>query len=123
GHLDGVERFGQRSNLVELDQDRVGYTAVDTFFQNTRVGDEQIVADELDLAADLLGEVGPAIPVAFIHTVFDGEDRIFGGESRQVIGKLRRTEYLALAGQIVFAVLVELARRAIECEGDVLADL
>src|SRR5690606_37573025 len=37
GHLDGVERFGQRSNLVELDQDRVGDTAVDTFFQNTRV--------------------------------------------------------------------------------------
>ena len=49
-HLDGVERLGQRADLVDLDQDRVGEPAPDALGQPLGVGDEDIVADQLDLA-------------------------------------------------------------------------
>jgi len=38
------------------------------------VGNEDVVAHQLDLLADALGEEFPARPVLFRHAVFDGED-------------------------------------------------
>ena len=38
---------------------------LDPFFEDIRIGDEQVVADQLDLAAQPLGQVLPAIPVFF----------------------------------------------------------
>ncbi len=50
---------------------------VDALLQPRRVGDEQVVADELDLRAEPLGEQLPAFPVVFAAAVFDGADRVF----------------------------------------------
>ena len=50
GHLDRGEGLGQRADLVDLDQDRVGDALVDAFLQDLGVGDEQVVADQLHLA-------------------------------------------------------------------------
>ena len=44
---DRVERLGERPDLVELDQDRVRDAALDPLAQDRRVGDEDVVADEL----------------------------------------------------------------------------
>ena len=41
-----------------------------------RVGDEQVVADELDRVAEPLGEVLPAVPVVLGQAVLDRHDRI-----------------------------------------------
>ena len=52
GEVDRGQRLGQRADLVDLDQDRVGRAGVDPALQALDVGHEQVVADELDLVAD-----------------------------------------------------------------------
>src|SRR5580693_5530761 len=47
GHLDRAERFGQRTDLVDLDQDGVGAAVSDTVGKPRHIGDEQVVADQL----------------------------------------------------------------------------
>ena len=45
-----------------------------TLGQTLGVGDEQVVAHQLDLAAQLAGHLLPAFPVLFIQTVLDGDE-------------------------------------------------
>ena len=46
-------------------------------WQDLRVGNEQVVAHELDLLAEVLGQLLPAVPIAFAQAVFDGDDGVF----------------------------------------------
>ena len=48
GHLDSVEGLGQGADLVDLDEDCVGGAQLDALLEALDVGDEQVVADELD---------------------------------------------------------------------------
>ena len=48
GELDGVEGLGDGADLVDLDEDGVGDAFVDAALQALGVGDEEVVADELD---------------------------------------------------------------------------
>ena len=52
GDAHAVERLGERADLVQLDEDRVGGPARDAAAQALDVGDEEIVADELDVVAE-----------------------------------------------------------------------
>src|SRR5579872_4905191 len=47
----GFERLAKRTNLVDLDQDGVADVLLDAVGQALWVGDEEIVADQLDLLA------------------------------------------------------------------------
>ena len=76
GEFDGVERLGERADLVDLHEDRVGHAAFDALAEEFDVGHEEIVADELGLRADRVGELLPAVPVVFRAAVFDGDDRV-----------------------------------------------
>ena len=49
--FDRVDGFGHAADLVELDQDGVGDAFVDAARETFRVGDEKIVADQLDLSS------------------------------------------------------------------------
>src|SRR3546814_20139620 len=64
-HIDRVERFTERADLVDLDEQRVGEAVLGPLFEPQRVGDEQIVTDELALVADEVGERLPARDVIF----------------------------------------------------------
>ena len=75
-HLDGFDGFGDGADLIQLDQDGIAHAFGDAALQPRRVGDEQIVADELDLLAERLRQVLPAVPVVFGQAVFDGDDGI-----------------------------------------------
>jgi hypothetical protein len=55
-------------------------TEVDALLQAHRVGHEQVVADELDLRADGIGEVLPGLPVVLGEGVLDRDDRVVGDE-------------------------------------------
>lgn len=79
-HLDCSQSFGQRTDLVEFDQDGVSDTFFDTFFQDLGVGYEQVVTNQLDFVAQNFGLVCETIPVRFVQTVFDGNDRILFGQ-------------------------------------------
>src|SRR3954463_4427555 len=122
-HLDGGERLGQRADLVDLDQDRVGPSGLDAFGEALDVGDKEIVADELALLADEVGQLLPAVHVVFRHAVLDGDDRIARDEISKVLGLLGDRAGLALALIYVLAVLEELGRGAVEANDDVGARL
>ena len=74
--LDGFEGLGDGADLVDLDQDGVGDLLLDALLQALGVGDEEVVADELDCVADVFGEELPAVPVVFGEAVFDGDDGV-----------------------------------------------
>ena len=59
-HLDGFDGFGHRADLIQLDQDRIADVFGDAALQARGVGDEEVVADELDLLAEDAGQVLPA---------------------------------------------------------------
>ena len=80
GELDRGEGLGQRADLVDLDQDRVRHAQLDALLEQPRVGDEEVVADELHPLAERLREALPAVPVGFGHPVLDAHDREAVGE-------------------------------------------
>ena len=70
-HLDCIERFRQRTDLVDLHQNGIGAAMFDAVGEPGDVGDEQIVANQLALAADQIGQFLPALHVIFGHAVLD----------------------------------------------------
>src|SRR5690625_4727170 len=107
GHLDGVEGFRQRADLIELNQYGVGDFFIDAFLQNFGVGNKQVVTHQLNFVAQFLGVIGPAVPVAFIKPVFDVNDGVLVRSDERRVGKLFGRKYLAFTSQIVFAIFVE----------------
>lgn len=73
-HFNCSQRFGQRTDLVEFDQDGVSDAFLDTFFQDLGVGYEQIVTNQLDFVAQNFSLVREASPIRFVQTVFDRYD-------------------------------------------------
>ena len=65
GHLDRGEGLGQGADLVDLDQDRVGDVLLDAFSQDLGVGDEQVVAHQLDALAQRVWSAWPSLPSRF----------------------------------------------------------
>ncbi len=74
--VDRVERLRERADLVDLYQHRVGRAGRDAACDALRVGDEEVVADDLDPRAEPVGERLPTVPVLFGEGVFDRDDRV-----------------------------------------------
>jgi hypothetical protein len=74
-------------------------------FKNLRVGHEDVVAHDLHRLAEAIGQDLPAIPVAFGHAVFDGDDRVLVDPGGQDVGPLLGGEGQAFAFEVVLAVL------------------
>ena len=95
--FDRVNGFGDAADLIELDENRVGNAFLDAAGEAFGVGDEEVVADELNFllgrfCADRIGERFPSGPIVFGHAVFDGDDGIFfnpvGPVSGHLLGRL-----------------------------------
>ena len=76
GHLDGGNGFTEGTDLIEFDQNSVGSIFADAASHTFDVGHEQIVAHQLDLAADGLIQQLPAVPVVLGQAVFEDHDGI-----------------------------------------------
>ncbi len=122
-HLDRAQRLRQRADLVDLDQDRIGTPVFDTVGQPRHVGDEQVVADQLTLAADEVGQFLPAVHVVFGHAVFNGDDRIARRKIGEIFRLLGTRARFVLAAINVIAVLEEFGGRAIQRQHHVAAGL
>ena len=85
------------------------------------IGDEQIVADQLDLAAEPLGQRLPAVEIVLGHAVLDRADRIVAGELGEIVGHLGGRERPPLPFHPIGAVPEIFGRGAIEREHDVVA--
>src|SRR5665647_570109 len=88
GHLNCFEGLGQCAYLIELDEDGVGYTEINTSFDALRVGNKEIIPDKLNFAAKGIRELFPTAPVLFAHTVFKGNNRIAIGKIHPEIDHL-----------------------------------
>src|SRR6218665_99681 len=122
GHFYRGKGFGQRADLVDLDQDRVGDALVYALLEEPGVGHEQVVAHQLHLVAQALAQLLPAVLVAFVHAVFDADDGVFVNPGGQHVDPLGGAELqAAFAVQHVQAVLAELAGCAVQPQCDLLA--
>ncbi len=123
---DGVEGLGQSADLIDFDEDRIGDAFDDAFLEDRRVGDEEVVADELDFIAKALGELLPAFPIAFGEAVFDGDDgRIFFDHPLEVTDHLLGG-LLAFFGfdEVIDAIaFIEFAGSDVHAEEDLFAEL
>ena len=121
--IDGGERLGQRADLVDLDQQRIGKAILDALPQPRRVGDEQIVADELVRLAERIGQRFPAGEIILGHAVFDAEDRVIAGQRDIIVGHRFRRQLQAFGRQHIMAIVEELGRRRVERDEHILAGL
>ena len=119
--VDGLKGFGERTDLVHLDQDRVGRGAVDALLQTLGVGDEQVVTHQLHLAAEAFGQQLPAIPVVFGQAVFDRNDREFLHQLLELAHHLGAGVAAAIEG--ITAVLEEFGAGHVQGQGDLFAGL
>ena len=82
GGLPGLIRFGEGAALVGLQQDCVGGAAEGGLADPGRLGDQEVVADDLDAVPDLVGEGGEADVVVLGQGVLDRDDGDSVGSSR-----------------------------------------
>src|SRR6185369_744264 len=76
GQLDTIQGLRQRADLVDLNQNRIRNSQIDSLLQKLRVGYKEIVSHELNFVSNLVGQEFPSGPIVFSHTVFDRDDRI-----------------------------------------------
>ena len=74
--VDGFQGLGDGADLVDLDEDGVGHAFFNAALQPLDVGDEDVVAYELDPAAEFIGQQPPSVPVVFGETVFKRNDGV-----------------------------------------------
>ena len=124
-HLDCLQCLGQAADLVHLDQDRVRGAQLDALPQAGGVRDEQVVAHQLDLPAQALGQPHPAVPVLLGEAVLDGDDGVAVDELLPVVDHLVGRQAPALALQLVQAglLVIELARGGVHRKREVAARL
>ncbi len=83
--------------------------------KNLGVGDEQVVANDLDALAEFFGKQLPTVPVVFGHAVFDGDDRVAIDQVSVKIDQFSRALFrLGFVFEQVLAVLKEFGGRYIE---------
>ena len=117
---DRRQRFGNAADLVGLDEDGIAAAELDALLQPPRVGDKQVVSDQLHLAAQLFGQQLPALPIFFIQAVFDGADGIISAQALPMRDQLRRSKTLARFRQQIFAApfRLPLAGRGVQRQHD-----
>ena len=95
---------------------------LDPAAQELDVGDEEVVADELDAAAEPVGERLPAVPVVLAEPVLDRDDRVALGRGRPRGRSCRAVSSVPpCALEAVRAVVMELARGEVERDRDPVA--
>ena len=67
-----------------------------------RIGHEDIVADQLHLLAEPVGQRLPAVPVAFGHAVFDADNRVARRPVSPQINQLGAAQRAAFAFEVIF---------------------
>ena len=72
GQLDGVDGFGDGTDLVDFEQEAVGRLGLDGLLDLGRVGDGQVVTDNLDLFANFRRDGTPIGPVVLVKRIQSG---------------------------------------------------
>ena len=115
--------LGEGTDLVRLDEDRVGDAVAYAPSKCRGIRYEQIVAHQLDAVTESRRQRAPAQPVVFVQGIFYGDDREVVQQSAQVIGESIRVQASAFSGQPIGPGLVELGGGAVERQENVASQL
>ena len=74
--FDGFQRFRDRTNLVQFNEDGIGAGFVNPHLEAGRVCDKEIIAHQLAFMSEGIGQLFPPVPIVLIQSVFDGDNRI-----------------------------------------------
>jgi hypothetical protein len=99
--IHGFNGLGQRTDLVDLHQQRIRRIFLDRFADAFGVGHKQIIADDLALVTDGFGPSTSTIPVILRETVFDGNDGIVLDPLRPEFNHLFAGEFFAFLAEVV----------------------
>jgi hypothetical protein len=106
GVLGGLDSLGDGTDLVDLEQESVARLLLDGLLDELRVGDSQVVADNLEVGG--LEEVRPGLPVVLSEGVLDADNGVLLGERLVELSQLLVGEPLALVALGVLEVKVVL---------------
>ena len=121
GHCDGLEGLRQRTDLVDLDQQSVSGLLLNALSQTLRVGNEEVIADNLDLVTKLSGQGSVALPVILLQRILDGDDGVVLNQVS--VDSCHLLSGMLAALEVVLAVLEELGRSHVESQSDIVAQL
>jgi len=100
--LGGFDRFGQRSDLIDLEQQCVAGLPLQPFLNPQSVGYQQIIPNNLDLRSDIVSQLRVGVPVVLVEWVLDCANGVAVCEIRIRLNQGIRVDLLAL---IVFKIL------------------
>ncbi len=121
--LHGFQRFGERANLIEFDQQGVAGLLANAAADALGVGHQQVVANQLHLVAQGLLQHGPAFPVVLGQAVFQRNDGILVNPVFPELDQFFAGEGFAFTAQVVLAIFVKFRGRRVDGNGNFLADL
>ena len=114
GHFNGIQGFGEGTDLVQFDQDGVGHAHFNALLQPFHVGDKQVIPNQLDFFAQGIGKLFPAVPVIFGQAVFNGNDGVFFAQGSVPFHHFGRSLHDPFPFQVVFAVFEQFAGSSID---------
>mmetsp|Transcript_124212 Transcript_124212/g.322656 ORF Transcript_124212/g.322656 Transcript_124212/m.322656 type:complete len:520 (+) Transcript_124212:44-1603(+) len=114
GHGGRIDGLGDGADLVHLQEQRVACADIERLGDALRVRNKQVVADNLDLLAHGLHQMGVAVPIILVEGVFDGDHGVLLGPLLVELAELRAglpsggVRGGVLEVQVILAILVEL---------------
>lgn len=106
GVLGGLDGLGESTNLVNLEQESVARLELDGLLDAQRVGDSQVITDNLEVGG--LVEVAPGLPVVLSEGVLNADNGVLGSQGLVEVSKLLVGEPLGLVAVGVLEVQVVL---------------
>jgi hypothetical protein len=80
GHITCLDRLGHCPDLVDFKQKCIAQLLFDASFDALRIGDEQVVTDDLNFIAKLLRHLCVRLEVILVERVFDADHRVLRDE-------------------------------------------
>jgi len=77
-HIYSINGLGNGSDLIQFNQHTIGYVIFNAFGNNCRIGNENIIANNLNFIAQFGIHFFPSAPVIFCQAIFNRANRIFG---------------------------------------------
>lgn len=121
--FDGIERLGERPNLVHFNEYGVANSLFYAFRKNCRVGAKNVVPDEFHLLAEFVGKRLPACPIVLGLSVFEQHDGILTDPGRPESHHFVRGLLRLVRLKEELTVIPHLARRRVKADGNILARL
>mmetsp|Transcript_18383 Transcript_18383/g.47316 ORF Transcript_18383/g.47316 Transcript_18383/m.47316 type:complete len:211 (+) Transcript_18383:255-887(+) len=113
--LHRIDGLSHGADLVDLQQQRVARAHLQSLLDARWVGDEEVVAHDLDLGANRVHHRLVRVPVVLVEGILDGHQRVLRDPGLVILNQLRRRLlHLWRAVRVLEVQVVELRLRVVE---------